>query len=101
MYIQPIVIGKHVMCGKHLPSLSLIVMVVTPLTLSICTLGLVVDRVITKTSSASITESSLVAMVIVSSVLPGLKFNSVDESTSKSASLAVASETVALNKMRK
>ena len=71
----------------------------TPLTLSICTFELVVDRMTTKNSSGSIIESSLVAIVIVSSVLPGPKFKSGSGSASKSASLALTSKTVTLNKM--
>ena len=55
----------------------------------------------TKTSLGSIIESSVVAIVIVSSVLPGLKFRPGSGSALKSASLALANKTVALNKMRK
>ena len=100
IYIDINFATNHVACGMYLPSLSLIVTVVTPLALSICTFGLVADRVTTNTSSTSVIESSLVAMTIVSLVTPGLNVNSVDElSTLKSASLALAGETVALNKM--
>ena len=81
----------------HLPSLSWIVTVVTPLNLSICTFGFVVDRVTIKISSSSAIESSFVAMAIVSSVFPGPKFKSVEEITLKSASLAFVTDTVALN----
>ena len=86
------------MCNSvHLPSLSWIVTVVTRLNLSICTFGSVVDRVTVKISSSSAIESSLVAMAIISSVLPAPKLKSVEESRVKSSSLAFVSETVALN----
>ena len=80
----------------HLPSLSIIVTVVSLLFLSITTSVLVVNRTTTKTSSASGIESSFVAIIISCAVLPGKKYKLRGGPASRSPSLAVKSETLAL-----
>jgi hypothetical protein len=81
----------------HLPSLSVIVTVVTALVLLIRTTGFVVVRVTTNSSSSSTIASSVVSTTMVSVVLPGSKFSSVDETALKSAVVAVLGDTIALN----
>ena len=85
----------------NLPSLSVIVMVVTFLALLIWTTGFFVVRVTTNTSLSSMIASSLVAMTILSVAIPGLKLSSAEEIILKSASLAVLGETIALKIMWK
>ena len=74
----------------------MMVTVVISLFRVIPTFAVVVDRVTRKTSSASGSESSFVAIIIFSSVLLGQKCKPSGGLASTSALLAVRSETVAL-----